>query len=433
MTVVASGLGAQFGMAVEPYTNEVQTISGTPSGTFGLVFDGANTVTTLATNASAASIQTALNNLVNLGNGAGSTFGVTCTGGPLPTTVNVTFSGTLVAARNVPQLSVQGAITGLTFATPTPGTGYGSGATATRFLEIDSESLGLDVGRIESAALRAGNRVLRTDRWVSGKRDASGDINFEVATTGFGLLFKQMFGASAITTPTNGVLTRDHTYTIADPTAQSQVYQFGRPDTNGNANPFTYPGGKIMSWELSTDIDGLLMLKVTVNCQDEQQTVALAAAAFPTQQPLSWVGGAISMGGANVGYCTKISVTGDLALNAGRYFQNNSVLKKEPLPNAFANLGGTVSLEFFDTSAYNRYVNGQLAQIVTTWTGPQIEAVTPTYFNTVQATIPNARFDGTTPNIAGADVLAFDQPFKALYDGASSPITLLYRTTDTVD
>lgn len=433
MTVVASGLGAQFGMAVEPYVNEVQTISGTPSGPFGLVYDGASTVTTLTTTATAASVQTALNNLANLGNGGGTAFGVTCTGGPLPAAITVTFSGTLVAGRNVPQLTVQGSVTGLTFATPTPGSGYGSGATATRFLEIVSESVGLDVGRVESSALRAGNRVLRTDRWVSGRRDVAGDINFEVATTGFGLLFKQMFGASQITTPTNGVLTRDHTYTIADPTGQSHVYQFGRPDTNGNANPFTYPGGKIISWELSTDLDGLLMLKVTVNCQDEQQTVALAAASFPSQQPLSWVGGAISMGGANVGYCTKISITGDLALNAARYFQNNSVLKKEPLPNALAVYGGTISLEFFDTSAYNRYVNGQLAQIITSWTGPLIEAVTPNYFNTVQATIPNARFDGTTPNVSGADVLTLDQPFKALFDGAASPVTLLYRTSDLVD
>src|SRR5262245_10754444 len=108
-----SGVAAQFGMAAEVYTNEVQTISGTPSGTFGLTFDGENTVTTLATNESAVNIQTALNNLVKLGAGVGTTTGVTCTGGPLPTTVNVSFAGTLVQKRNVPQLAVQGAVTGL--------------------------------------------------------------------------------------------------------------------------------------------------------------------------------------------------------------------------------------------------------------------------------------------------------------------------------
>ena len=41
-----SGISAQFGVAEEVFTNEVQTISGTPSGTFGVTYDGANTVTT---------------------------------------------------------------------------------------------------------------------------------------------------------------------------------------------------------------------------------------------------------------------------------------------------------------------------------------------------------------------------------------------------
>src|ERR1700685_3740094 len=102
MTTVASGLGSQLGLAAELVTNEVQTITGTPSGSFGVTFDGANTVATLTTTATAASIQTALNTLPNLGNGGGATYGVTCTGGPLPTAVTVTFSGSLVAGRNVP-------------------------------------------------------------------------------------------------------------------------------------------------------------------------------------------------------------------------------------------------------------------------------------------------------------------------------------------
>jgi hypothetical protein len=103
---VGSGLATQFGAAEETITNEVQSISGTASGSFTLSFDGATT-TSLATNAAAATIQAALEALPNIGTG-----GVACSGGALPTAVTVTFSGPLVAGRNVPILTVQSGITG---------------------------------------------------------------------------------------------------------------------------------------------------------------------------------------------------------------------------------------------------------------------------------------------------------------------------------
>src|SRR4051812_36368285 len=126
-----SGLSLQWGVGEELYVNEVQTITGTPSATFGLTYDGASTPVTLTTTAPAASIQAALEALPNIGTG-----GVVCTGGPLPGAVTVTFSGPTVAGKNVPLLAVVGAITGLTFGVTTPGTGYGDPVTPTRFLEL---------------------------------------------------------------------------------------------------------------------------------------------------------------------------------------------------------------------------------------------------------------------------------------------------------
>lgn len=430
---VKSGIAAQIGIAEEVYTNEVQTISGTPSATFGLNFDGALTTVTLTTTATAASIQTALNALPNLGNGLGTTAGVTCTGGPLPSAVTVTYSGTFVAGRNVPALTVQGSVTGLTISTTTPGTGYGDPQTVNRFLEFTDESLALDVQRIESTALRTGNRLLRTDRWAANRKGVAGDVNWEVANTGFGLLFKHAWGTSAITTPTNGVLTRDHTYQLADPTGKSLTIQVGRPDTvAGNINPFTYKGCKINGWELSQALDGMLMMKTVIDAQDEDQTISLAAASYPASQTLmNFTGGQATIAGANVDI-TDITLTFDPAIKNDRYFIRNNTLKKEPVPNALIAFSGTIGMEFTDTVAYNRFVNGTLAAVTMTWTGAQIEAVTPTYFYQVILTLPQVRFDGTTPNIAGPDVVPLSMPIKVLWDGTTSP-SLVYRTTDTTD
>jgi Phage tail tube protein len=438
-----SGLWGQFGMAEEVYTNEVQqfNITGAPTGgTFTLTYDGATTAT-IAWNAAAAAVQTALNALPNLGNGVGTTLGVTCGGGALPgSAVTVTFSGLLVAGRNVPQLTANiAALTGgapvFNPSTTTPGTGYGDPQTVTRFLEFENESFVLNRDVIESTAIRTGNRLLRTDRFAVNRKDAGGDINFEVAYNGFGLLFKHMFGTSAITTPTNGVLTRDHTYQIADPVGKSTTMQIGRPDMGtSTVDPFTYKGCKIQSWELSQALDGFLMLKTTVDAQDEDTTISLAAASYPATQALgNFLQGQATVQGANFDI-TAISIAYDAALNTTRYFIRQNSLKKEPPANGFIAFTGTITAEFNDMVAYSRFTSGTPAAVTMTWTGTQIENVASPgpYSYQIILTLPQVRFDGITPNVTNMDVLSQAMPIKVLWDGTTSP-SLVYRTTDTTD
>ena len=64
---VPSGLGAQFGAAAETYTNEVQSISGTASGTFGLSFGTYSGAASLSTTATAPQVQAYLEAFPTLG------------------------------------------------------------------------------------------------------------------------------------------------------------------------------------------------------------------------------------------------------------------------------------------------------------------------------------------------------------------------------
>jgi hypothetical protein len=97
-----AALGAKADSSVAG-TNEVQTltVTGTPTGgTFKLQFRGQKTAT-IAYNATAANVDTALEALSLIGVG-----GVLCAGGPLPTTpVTVTFNAAPYAATNVPNLT----------------------------------------------------------------------------------------------------------------------------------------------------------------------------------------------------------------------------------------------------------------------------------------------------------------------------------------
>lgn len=99
-------------------TSEVQTLNlgSASAGTFTISFDG-ETTAAIAYNATAATVQTALQNLSNVDQGD-----IIVTGGPLPATITLTFGGKL-AAKNVPQISVDGS--GLTGATVTIATSQG--------------------------------------------------------------------------------------------------------------------------------------------------------------------------------------------------------------------------------------------------------------------------------------------------------------------
>ena len=298
----------------------------------------------------------------------------------------------------------------------------------TRFLEMTDDSLALTIERIESAAIRSTNRVMRSDRWVAGAKSAGGATGFELADRGFGLLLKHMLGAVAITTPGGGTNTRDHTVTLGDMAGLSATVQIGRPDVGGTVRPFSYVGCKVASWQLSNSPNGLLLLEVTWDGVDETTSESLASASYPaTQGLLSYVGGLITIASSSFDV-REVSLTGDNGLDTGRHQIRQSQLKKEQHAAAMVELGGNLSADFTDLTAYNRFVNGTVASMTMLWEGATIEG---SFKYGLLVTLPAVRFDGTTPNVGGADILEQPLPFKVLNNGSGEPITLRYRTTDT--
>lgn len=96
--------------------NEVQSISGTPSATFALTVDGFTGPVSLTTTATAQNVQDYLNAFNQY-----APAGVVCTGGPLPSAITITYSGSGAQQKNVSQPTVAGGVTGLTISTTTQG------------------------------------------------------------------------------------------------------------------------------------------------------------------------------------------------------------------------------------------------------------------------------------------------------------------------
>lgn len=308
-------------------------------------------------------------------------------------------------------------------------TTYGTAVTADHFYEDVACEFDLQQEEIESASLRAGNMVLRSDRRVNDRLGVEGSLNLEVMTNGFGLLLLHALGAVTISTPSGATNTRLHRHVLADLYGKSLTVQGGIPDVGGTVRPFNWLGCKVSSWELSQALNGLLMLGLSIDGQDEDSdgTPALASASYPTRNLFHYGQCSVTVAGSAFD-ATALSLSGNNGLATGRRFLRASTLKKEPIHESFREFAGELTGEFEDLTAYNRFVNKTVVAVVMTWTGAVIEG---SFNYKLDINLPAVVFTGTTPKVSGPEIVELGLPFKVLNDGTNEPITVDYYTTDT--
>lgn len=303
---------------------------------------------------------------------------------------------------------------------------YGTPVTVTRFYEYRSESLSMDIERIQSSALRSGQRVQRSDRWSPGKKSVGGDCEFEVANKSMGFLFKHCMGGVVTSQPDSGgaPTVYKHTFTPGD-LPVSATGQVGRPDTGGTCRPFTYHGLRVSEWEMACAVSDILTLKTSFVGEDEDTATALATASYPASLSLlTFVNGTLTIGGSAADV-KSFSLKGNNGLADDRYFLG-SALRKQPLEADMRPYDGQFDAEFESLTHYNRYINGTEAAVVLLFQGATI-ATTFKYELKITA---NVRFDGKTPNVGGPEIVKQNLPFKVTDDGTTS-LKLEYQTTDT--
>ena len=228
-------------------------------------------------------------------------------------------------------------------------TAYGITGTPSRFFEFVSETLASDMGRIESKALRNNNRTIRADRFAVYEKGVGGDITFEVMSKGFAYFLDCMFGTTVTTGPAD-TAAYTHTAAVLSTTrGKSLTIQKLVPMSSGGAQPITYSGMKVTGWELSNDVDGILMLKLSHDGRQSSTSVATAAVSYPTaQELLTFVGGTVTIDGVVVANVRKASVKGDLKLNTSRRFIGPTALQAEPIEAGMSDIGASLDVEFLD-------------------------------------------------------------------------------------
>ena len=306
-------------------------------------------------------------------------------------------------------------------------TTFGTIATPVRFPELVSESITASYARVESNGLRPG-RLYRSDsRFTTYIEGASGDLEFEVGSKGFGLFLKHMLGDISTGALTDSTYT--HTATPGNLTGLSMTDQIGRPFYDGSSvQPFTYAGGKVTSWELANSNDDNLMATLSMDFVTESTATALAAASYPTGlETFSWVGGSVSIGGTAFDVM-EASVTGDNALNVERRYLRNNPAKKEQIGNDYRSGEFSLTADFDSLAQRNRVASataaGAMAEVVLSWQGKTLVGATtyPSLTVTIQG-----RFDSFEANIDGPE--AITQELSGVYLG-SSAISIAYVTAD---
>jgi len=315
-------------------------------------------------------------------------------------------------------------------------TTYGTAVNVNKFFEITKEDIKGNYTRQQAAALSAAY-VDRSDRYAVARKGASGSVDIEVLTKGFGNWLRYMMGTVATTGPAE-TSAYTHIGTVGSLFGDCFTCQVGRATLDGTIKPWTYEGGKVTDFSFSNQVDQTLQCSISLDFETESSPDSPTGAyALQTNVPvtgaevLAWQGGTITIAGSTVDI-SEFSVKCDNALNTERFYINSAASKKEPTQDGKRAITWSAKTPYADNNFWKKVASatasGAVGVISAKWTG--LTLLGTTIYPSLQIDIPVARFDEGGPSVDGPGMI--DQSFSGvgLYDGTNSPLTITYVTGD---
>lgn len=264
--------------------------------------------------------------------------------------------------------------------------------------------------RIPSMGLRAGRRVTSVRK--PGPRVVSGTVNLELWSEPMVGLLEQMFGD--VDTTGSGPYTH-----VATPDAlggKSLTVQIVKPDSGGTLHGFDYPGAKVSSWTLECSVGELAALQLEMSAKDEEVGTA-ATASYGSGSPFVFTEASVQVAGSPVATVTSLTLTGGNTLRTDGH-RLGSALIREQLENGMREYTGELTTEFEGLTQYQRFLDANEVAL---------EVLFDNGTDTLTITA-NIMFDGSTPELAGPELLEQTLPFTCLSstsDAAAITATLV--------
>jgi hypothetical protein len=306
-------------------------------------------------------------------------------------------------------------------------TTYGVYVAPTRALEFLSVGVKADVPKLITRGI--GNQFVKSGRARTYRKSIGGPLSLDFMDQGMGLLLKHALG-TVVTAQVGSTAEYTHTFTPDSVGLQgrSLTMQIGYPETGSDTiDAFSYTGGKIVDWTLTSQVDQNLKFDSTwdfKNTEDLAQT--LATPSYPALlTPLAFIDATLTVDGSEVSV-RQATVAGKRAMNLDRRFLGNA--KKEPLANGEFEITGQLDKEFEGTAEYTKFVNGTSAALVLTHSYGTIPTAAAPF--SLIITIPYLEYTGGDPAINGSDVVNQTLPWKAFDNGTDPIVSLEWHTSD---
>jgi len=306
---------------------------------------------------------------------------------------------------------------------------YGTYATPTKFIPVSSFEVRRRSHRTQGQGIRVGGLAPLGGLHGETHNDAMGSASFEVTNRGMGILYQVLMGGSTVT-PSQQAATAAYeaVFPIGDTAGWSVTMQGGVPlaTPGGAVNPFTLLGGKILSMEFSCRVGELLTCSMELDGASFTTSESLATASFPTGlKPFTFQQATISAGT----YESETSVSGIKGFtlrisrphDTERFYLGGGATKTEPALNAFAEISGTLEMDYLDDTFVDHVANATSPALLFKFEGATIES---TYKDTFQVSIPQAQVTEGNPSVSGPGTVSSSFNFSTTDDGTNAAATI---------
>jgi hypothetical protein len=322
---------------------------------------------------------------------------------------------------------------------------YGTQATATKWMTVDSAELKRNPVYVEGNGLRNGALARDTNERVLTNQDAGGSVKMNFYHQAMGQLIGSLMGNLG-TAPAQIASTTAYTQTgaFANSWHQSLTIQQGITDVSQTQHDWLILGAKVTEGQFECGAGSALTSTFTIDAQDRFESgTAITAPSFIAANPFfTFADMTVKIGTfgseAKVDGVTKWTgnikrMQSDKRFNAGNFTTNPSLIygiKDEPVDNNFADIGGTLETEYLNDTLFENYFMTEVPfSLIVTFTSVAL-AGAGNPFSVVFA-FPNNYFTGTDPTITGPDIVKPSMPFKTYLDETHPAATITIISKDT--